>query len=149
MKTDWKLHHVGVVVRDLEKSIEYYKSLGVVEKVSALLTAEGKKAKLIGIFLHVGNMNLELWEPLRGATVQQEFLDSCGEGVNHLAYTVDDYDKEYADLVEKQGIRHVFGAKPPSEGDHQAGYFDTRKKGHNIIIELMGRSYEGFPEWLP
>ncbi len=109
MANDWKLHHVGIVVRDLEKSVEYYQSLGVVEKVSTLMTAEGKKAKLIGRFLRIGSLNLELWEPIRGATVQQEFLDSVGEGVNHIAFTVDDYEKEYVDLVEKQGIRLVFG----------------------------------------
>ncbi|HJN53062.1 MAG: VOC family protein [Pseudomonadales bacterium] len=150
MKTDWKLHHVGVVVRDLDKSVEYYKTLGLVEKVSALMTAEGKKAKLLGKFLRVGSLNLELWQPIRGATVQQEFLDSCGEGINHIAYTVDDYEKEYVELVEKQGIRLVFGSRPPFSGRAQAGYFDTRKEGHNIILELMVLSpdYE-VPQWLP
>lgn len=150
MKTDWKLHHVGVVVRDLDKSVEYYRSLGLVEKVSTLLTAEGKKAKLIGRFLRVGSLNLELWQPLRGATVQQEFLDSCGEGINHIAYTVDDYEKEYVDLVEKQGIRLVFGSRPPFSAGPKGGYFDTRKEGHNIILELMVLSPDHeLPEWLP
>ena len=150
MKTDWKLHHVGVVVRDLDKSVESYRSLGLVEKVSALLTAEGKKAKLIGRFLRIGSLNLELWQPIRGATVQQEFLDSCGEGINHIAYTVDDYEKEYADLVEKQGIRLVFGSKPPFSPGPKAGYFDTRKEGHNTILELMVLSPDHeIPEWLP
>jgi|TARA_Y100000310_G_scaffold344554_1_gene457937 methylmalonyl-CoA/ethylmalonyl-CoA epimerase len=147
MANDWKLHHVGIVVRDLEKSVEYYQSLGVVEKVSTLMTAEGKKAKLIGRFLRIGSLNLELWEPIRGATVQQEFLDSVGEGVNHIAFTVDDYEKEYVDLVEKQGIRLVFGAKPPISAGG-AGYFDTRKEGHNTILELMAVSPDrDFIEW--
>ena len=147
MANDWKLHHVGIVVRDLEKSVEYYQSLGVVEKVSTLMTAEGKKAKLIGRFLRIGSLNLELWEPIRGATVQQEFLDSVGEGVNHIAFTVDDYEKEYVDLVEKQGIRLVFGAKPPISAGG-AGDFDTRKEGHNTILELMAVSPDrDFIEW--
>ncbi len=150
MATDWKLHHVGVVVRDLDKSVEYYQSLGIVDKVSTLLTAEGKKAKLIGRFLRIGSLNLELWQPMRGATVQQEFLDSCGEGVNHIAFTVDDYEKEYVNLVEKQGIRLVFGSKPPISAGVQAGYFDTRKEGHNTILELMVPSPDReLIEWLP
>jgi methylmalonyl-CoA/ethylmalonyl-CoA epimerase len=149
MKPDWKLHHVGVVVRDLEKSMAYYEQLGVVEKVSALMTAEGKKAKLLGRFIRVGSMNLELWQPIRGATVQQEFLDTQGEGINHLAYTVDDYEKEYRDFVERQGIRLIFGSKPPISGERAGGYFDTRKAGHNIIFELMSRSYDDeVPVWM-
>ena len=99
----------------------YYEQLGVVEKVSALMTAEGKKAKLLGRFIRVGSMNLELWQPIRGATVQQEFLDAQGEGINHLAYTVDDYEKEYRDFVERQGIRLIFGSKPPISGERASG----------------------------
>ena len=136
MKPDWKLHHIGVVVRDLEKSMAYYEQLGVVEKVSALMTAEGKKAKLLGRFIRVGSMNLELWQPIRGATVQQEFLDAQGEGINHLAYTVDDYEKEYRDFVERQGIRLIFGSKPPISGERAAGYFDTRKAGQGLAVRM-------------
>ncbi len=148
MKPDWKLHHVGMVVIDLQKSVEQYQSMGLVEKVSTLMTAEGKKAKLIGQFLRVGSLNLELWEPVRGKTVQREFLDHFGEGINHLAFTVDDYDKEYADFVERQGMPLVFGSRPPSTGDRQGGYFDTREQGHNVMLELMSRAYEDdVPEW--
>lgn len=114
------------------------------------LSAEGKKAKLIGRFLRIGSLDLELWQPIRGDTVQQEFLDSCGEGVNHIAFTVEDYDKEYANLVEKQGIRLVFGSKPPIAPSGGGGYFDTRKEGHNIILELMTPFTDReVPEWLP
>ena len=137
MENGWKFDHVGVVVRDLDKAVEYYQSLGIVEKVGDLMTEEGKKAKLIGRYLRIGSLNLELWQPIRGETVQQEFLDDYGEGINHIAFTVDDYDKEYVNLVEKQGIRLVFGAKPPVSAEGVGGYFDTRKEGHNIILELM------------
>ena len=137
MKKDWILHHIGMVVRDLDKSVEYYQSMGQVEKVSTLLTAEGKSAKLLGKFLRVGSLNIELWQPIRGATVQQEFLDTRGEGINHLAYIIDDYEKEYVDLVENRGIRLVFGSKPPFSGSGQTGYFDTREDGHNTLLELM------------
>ena len=29
MEKNWKFNHVGVVVRDMEKAVEYYKSLGI------------------------------------------------------------------------------------------------------------------------
>ena len=137
MGSGWKFDHVGVVVRDLDKAVEYYQSLGIVEEVSDLMTEEGKKAKLIGRVLRIGSLSLELWQPIRGKTVQQEFLDSCGEGINHIAFTVDDYDKEYAELVEKQGFRLIFGSKPPVSAEGGGAYFDTRKEGQNIILELM------------
>jgi len=29
MHENWKFHHVSVMVRDMDKAIEYYKSLGI------------------------------------------------------------------------------------------------------------------------
>ncbi|GAJ22304.1 unnamed protein product, partial [marine sediment metagenome] len=29
MENNWKLHHVGVAIRDMDKTVEYYQSLGI------------------------------------------------------------------------------------------------------------------------
>ena len=132
MESNWKFDHIGSVVRDVDKSVEYYQSLGIVDKATDRITMEGKKAKLIGRFIHIGSLMIELWQPVRGETVQQEFLNSRGEGVNHIAFHVDDLAREKAKLVEK-GISVVFSVKE-QEGD--MAYFDARKVG-NILIELI------------
>jgi len=142
MESNWKFNHIGVVVRDLDKAVEYYQSLGLVDRVSTPMTAEGKKAKLIGKFVRIGELNLEIWQPIRGETVQQEFLDSRGEGVNHICFTVDDIDKERAKLVEK-GIPVIWGIQG------RVAYFDTRKVG-NILLELLQPPPDReIIEWLP
>jgi methylmalonyl-CoA/ethylmalonyl-CoA epimerase len=132
MESNWKFNHMGVVVRDVDEAVEYYQSLGIVDKATDRITMEGKKAKLVGRFIHIGSLLIELWQPVRGETVQQEFLNSRGEGVNHIAFHVDDLAREKAKLVEK-GIPVVFSVKD-QEGD--MAYFDARKVG-NIIIELI------------
>jgi methylmalonyl-CoA/ethylmalonyl-CoA epimerase len=132
MESNWKFNHIGVVVRDVDKTVEYYQSLGIVNEATDRVTMEGKKAKLIGRFIHIGSLLLELWQPVRGETIQQAFLDSRGEGVNHIAFHVDDLDKEKGELAEK-GIPVVFTVR--DENGYMA-YFDTRKSG-NILIELI------------
>jgi 4-hydroxyphenylpyruvate dioxygenase-like putative hemolysin len=132
MESNWKFNHIGSVVRDVDKSVEYYQSLGIVDKATDRITMEGKKAKLIGRFIHIGSLVIELWQPVRGETVQQEFLNSRGEGVNHIAFHVDDLDRERDKLVEK-GIPVVFSAK---DQNGYMAYFDARKVG-NILIELI------------
>jgi len=132
MESNWKFNHIGAVVRDVDKAVEYYQSLGIVDEATDRVTMEGKKAKLIGKFIHIGSLLIELWQPVRGETVQQEFLNSRGEGVNHIAFHVDDLDKEKDKLVEK-GIPVVFSVK--DENGYMA-YFDARKVG-NILIELI------------
>lgn len=132
MESNWKFNHIGAVVRDVDKAVEYYQSLGIVDEVTDRVTMEGKKAKLIGRFIRIGSLLMELWQPVRGETVQQEFLNSRGEGVNHIAFHVDDLDRERDKLVEK-GIPVVFSVK--DEKGYMA-YFDARKIG-NILIELI------------
>ena len=132
MESNWKFKHIGVVVRDVDKAVDYYQSLGIVDKATDRVTMEGKKAKLIGRFIHIGSLLLELWQPVRGETVQQEFLDSRGEGINHIAFNVDDLDREKAKLTEK-GIPVVFSVR---DEEGYMAYFDARKFG-NILIELI------------
>ncbi len=132
MESNWKFNHIGSVVRDVDKTVEYYQSLGIVDKATDRITMEGKKAKLIGRFIQIGSLMIELWQPVRGETVQQEFLNSRGEGVNHIAFHVDDLDKERDKLVEK-GIPVVFSVK---DQNGYMAYFDARKVG-NILIELI------------
>jgi len=132
MESNWKFNHIGVVVKDVDKAVEYYQSLGIVDKATDRVTMEGKKAKLVGRFINIGSLLIELWQPVRGETVQQEFLNSRGEGVNHIAFHVDDLAREKAKLVEK-GIPVVFSVKD-EEGD--MAYFDVRKVG-NTLIELI------------
>jgi methylmalonyl-CoA/ethylmalonyl-CoA epimerase len=132
----WRFHHIGAVVRDLDKADEYFRSLGVVNKVSGPIMVEDKEARLVGKFIQIGDINLEYWQPVRGESVQQEFLDSAGEGVDHVGFIVDNYDEAYDKLVVEKGIRLVSGSRPPTPPTGGGGYFDTRQ-GHNILLELM------------
>jgi catechol 2,3-dioxygenase-like lactoylglutathione lyase family enzyme len=132
MGSNWKFNHIGAVVRDVDKAVDYYQSLGIVDEATDPVTMEGKKAKLVGRFIHIGSLLIELWQPVRGETVQQEFLNSRGEGMNHIAFHVDDLDKEKAKLAEK-GIPVVFSVR---DEEGYMAYFDARKFG-NILIELI------------
>ena len=130
--SSWKFHHIGVVVRDLDKAYEQYKSVGLGNDSPKHIKMEGKKAGLLGMIVNIGPVMMEIWQPIRGNTIQQEFLDKVGDGVNHICFSVDDIEKERARLTEK-GIRIVFSSKSEF-GD--GSYFDTRKFC-NLALELV------------
>lgn len=146
MENNWKLHHVGVAIRDIDKAVEYYQSLGIATFKPEILfessnfadfKVNGKPPKTSVtariIFVQVGPIQLELVQPVEGELPQKAFLTSRGEGVNHIAFTVDDLDREAAKLVEK-GIKIIItGRRQDGSG---FAYFDTRKVG-NVIIELI------------
>ena len=70
---------------------------------------------------------IEIIQPLEGRFVNKEFLDTVGEGVNHIAFEVDDLAAERARL-EAMGFKPVYHSPV-------FAYFDTRSQG-NLMIEL-------------
>ena len=146
MENNWKFHHMAVVVWDMEKAVEYYKSLGIASfqpefilDSSQYISYEvyGKTPATIDktrmMFVQLGPFQVELVQPLEGEPIYKEFLNSQGEGVHHIAFTVDDLDEEAAKLVGK-GVSVITRAELPN--DTGFAYFDTRKIG-NVIIELI------------
>ena len=144
MGNNWQLHHIGVVVRDMDKVVEYLQSLDIAEfqpermVESAALpeyTIHGKTPqipiKLRVRFAQIGPVAFELLQPIEGETLQKKFLDSQGEGVEHVAFMVDDLDKETAELV-KRGLPVIHTVKTH---DFRLAHFDTQKFA-NIKIEL-------------
>ena len=142
----WKFHHMAVVVWDMDKAVEYYQSLGIATfKPEFVLDSStytdykvyGKTPNTIDKtrmrFAQIGPFQLELVQPVEGEPIYREFLKSKGEGVHHIAYTVDDLDEETAKLVEK-GISVI--TRVTLQTGTSFAYMDVRKVG-NVIIELI------------
>ena len=150
MENNWKFHHMAVVVRDMDKAVEYYESLGIATFLPEFMLDSstytdykvyGKTPDSIDKtrmrFVQIGSFQLELVQPLEGEPIYKEFLKSKGEGVHHVAYIVDDLEGETAKLAKK-GISIITRVYRDSTGAGFA-YFDIRKVG-NVIIELIQRS---------
>jgi len=136
-----KLHHIGVAVKDLDRAVEYYHSLGMgpfEHKTTSDLIEKEMYGKPIDFKLNiaaaqVGTVIIELIQPMENAPVQEEFLESKGEGINHLGFLVDDIDKEAATLVDK-GFEVVLHAR--RVGRRGGTYLDTSQVG-GVLMELI------------
>ena len=165
----WTFHHLGVIVHDIEKAVEYYQSLGFVDfldfsdvfpprseeyaglpffkelvsygetilKDDKPLVPVDPEAKTGGVrFCKVGTITLELIQPPEFfREVNADFLKSNGEGISHIAYTVDaeHFELELEKMKAKGLAVLAYGRQ--SDGGGYA-YFDTRKVG-GVIVELM------------
>jgi len=136
-----QLHHVGVVVRDIEKAIEYLSSLGIgpfephypdPPGVEKLLRGKPTQYKLEMSNAKMGHVNLELIQPVERESIWKEFLDSKGEGIQHIGFIVDDLDKEVEELT-KQGVKVLTSGKWPGGG---FAYLEIDAIG-GMIIELI------------
>lgn len=104
-----RLFHVNVCVRDMERSIRFYQSLGFTKVDDFTLDdpsvgdALGIKAKkLRGVFMRLGNDEnapvLDLVQFIDPPTQGQPYPTLNNVGICRIAFTVDDIDKTYEQL---------------------------------------------------
>jgi methylmalonyl-CoA/ethylmalonyl-CoA epimerase len=141
---------IGVVVRDMNRAVDYYSStFGIgpftvyefipekhwyMEEPSYLKILMGKTLW--------GKLEFELIQPLEGRSLHKEFLESHGEGLQHLGFNVADYEEMFKKFL-KAGFKPVMRAETNVEtykGYLKACYFDTRRVG-GILFEIMWKSW--------
>ena len=135
-----RLHHVGVLVNDMDRAVEHYENLGFGRFLPSKLVhvdreMRGKPApdvKNIGKGLRLGPIGFELVQPVAGQSIQKEYLETHGECINHIAFVVDDIQEAIAVMIQ-EGFKLMSYSK--NEGGGGMAYFDTDKIG-GVQIEL-------------
>ena len=144
-----KTYQVAIVVRDLEQAVKFYESVGIgpfsegpsgSTVTRRIYGKDAPEAKVIGRVAQMGPIEFELMQPVKGNTIQQEFLDKHGEGAIHICAYTDNLDKDIKDM-EEQGHDVISYLKLDDGGE--AAYFDTREVG-GLILELFqkGKKWE-------
>jgi methylmalonyl-CoA/ethylmalonyl-CoA epimerase len=96
-----RIHHVGVVVADLESGLRFWRdTLGLHFTKSATIEEQGVRAAL----LKVGDSEIELLEPLSPENGVGRFLARRGGGLHHVCFETDDVASEL-DGARNKGIQ--------------------------------------------
>lgn len=137
------LHHVCIVVHDMAKAIVFYESVGIgpwqdfpsLEVFSGELDVPDKAAflKLHYRFANLENVQLQLCAPPEGNTLQRKFLESHGEGVFHLGFSVPSCD-EGQSQGQALGLDILLRGRLPDRNGFT--YFDTREKGAGVTLQV-------------
>jgi len=139
-----KIDQIGIIVRDLDKAVEYYESLGIgpFEPMAGVVSKDRKimgkpvPTDSIGMKIKiakVGPIELEVIQPTKGPSVHMKALESKGEGINHLGFFVADIEKEEAKMMEK-GFQVIYSLR--FEGGGGASYFNTDEVG-GVLFEII------------
>lgn len=131
---------IAIVVRDIEQAARRYADLfGVPVPEAHTTDTEDKthiryrgrptpaRAKLA--FVQMGQISLELIEPIGGPSTWQEFLDSHGEGVHHIAFRVTGMDEVLAHLNGK-------GMATAQRGDYTGGRYAYVDAAETLGVNL-------------
>jgi methylmalonyl-CoA/ethylmalonyl-CoA epimerase len=144
------LHHVCIVVRDLDRAVGYYENLGIgpwfdypkgSPYVELEVPNEKASAEMRYKCAELDNFQLQLCQPSSADSPQRRFLETFGEGVYHLGFDVADQDVGEAAGRER-------GLEVIARGRRADGtgfcYFNTKDEA-GVVLEIR-RSASAPPE---
>jgi methylmalonyl-CoA epimerase len=134
-----RVHHVAVVVRDLDAALGFYRDrLGLPVELVLPIASDGVTIA----FLTVGESKIELVMPTDPSTGVARFLESRGEGFHHLCVEVGDVDRELRRLAA-EGVELIDqAARKGAEGPVA---FIHPRSCHGVLVELI--EAPGGPAW--
>ena len=126
-----KVSHIGIAVKSIEEAKKFYEDvLGL--KVESEEVVEEQKVRIA--FIPIGETRIELLEPTDPQGPIAKYIESRGEGIQHVALETDNIEADLAKLKEK-GLRLI--DEKPRRGARGAKIaFIHPKSTYGVLLEL-------------
>lgn len=125
------IHHIGIAVRSIEAQRSFYENTIGAEFESVEEVAD---QKVRVAFFRLNDVRIELLEPTDPSSKVQKFLDKRGEGLHHLAFSVDDIQERISEL-QAAGLEMI--DEQPKMGAHEMQIaFIHPKSSYGVLMEL-------------
>lgn len=126
-----KIEHIGIAVKDLEKSNVLFSALfGVGPYKTEVVESENVKTS----FFKSGPNKIELLEGMTSESVITRFVEKKGEGIHHIAFDVDDILSEM-NRLKALGFK-LLNEVPKEGADNKLICFLHPKDTNGVLIEL-------------
>ena len=126
-----KIEHIGIAVKDLEASNELFSALfGKKHYKIEDVESEGVKTS----FFQTGPNKIELLQATNESSPIAKFIEKKGEGIHHIAFAVENIEKEIERLTKK-GFQ-ILNNVPKKGADNKLIVFLHPKSTNGVLIEL-------------
>lgn len=126
-----KVDHIGVAVRDSEAGIKFFSNLLGLKLEGQEVVAE---QKVKTTFLPVGDTEVELLEATEPDSPIAKFLEKRGEGIHHIAFSVEDIDSALKELKE-HGVGLIDETPRIGAGNKRIAFLHP-KYTFGVLVEL-------------
>lgn len=126
-----KLEHIGIAVKSLAESLPLFEKL-LNEKCYKTELVESEEVNTA--FFRSGECKIELLESISENGVIARFIARKGEGLHHIAFEVEDIEKEMA-RMKKEGFS-LLNETPRNGADNKLVCFLHPKTTNGVLIEL-------------
>ena len=129
-----RIDHVGLAVHDLDAAVDFYSRTFDVHMVHEEVNEEQGVREAM---LHVGDSGacIQLLAPLRPDSPIARFLERGGEGIQQVAYAVDDLDAVCTTLRQR-GVRLLYEHGKPGTAGSRVNFVHP-KDAMGVLIELV------------
>ena len=133
MERTFDVHHIGVVVEDIDRAKQVYEDVFQMTEAGRFIV-EAFHAEVC--FLRASNTYVELVRPLEDDGLGR-FLKKHGPGtLHHLCYLVEDMDEAFHYFTAVKGLRSATGAPQWTPCFEKAVFLHPKDTG-NVLIELV------------
>ena len=127
-----KINHIAIAVKDVEASSRLFSEvLGF--SGGGIEVFDNFEVKVA--FFAIGDVKIELVEPLNPDGGVAKFLAKRGEGIHHIAFEVDDV-AAALDHYKSKGVRLINERPEPGANDTLVAFFHPKSTG-GVLVEIL------------
>ena len=126
-----KIEHIGIAVEDMAKAEKIFSTIF---GKNAYKWEEVISESVKTTFFKIGESKIELVSATNTESPIAKFLEKNREGMHHIAFAVEDIEKEM-ERLKKEGIR-LLNDSPKTGADNQLICFLHPKDTSGVLIEL-------------
>jgi len=129
-----KVDHIGIAVKNMDEALKLYRDVLGLKLVDTEVVAE-QKVK-VG-FIPVGDSEIELLESTAPDGPVAKFIESRGEGIQHIALRVENIEQALEELKAK-GFRLIDEQPRYGAGKARIAFLHPKATG-GILLEISER----------
>ena len=126
-----KIEHIGIAVKSIADSDKLF---SILFNNNAYKKEAVESQGVLTSFFQMGESKIELLEATNPESPISKFIEKRGEGIHHIAFEVDDINKEI-ERLKSNGLIFIHD-KPTKGADNKLICFLHPKNTNGVLIEL-------------